>query len=435
MLSEGLEPPMLDPKSSVISISPRERSFVSIRKWAGRLAHLALRLKAMNPMLKKLQASWHGPGVEIILKDQTYQLGEGTPKTKLIIKNPSVLRRLPLSPSLAFGEAYMNGGIIVEGSLLDILEGFNRSRASFPPLARLASGLMGSLPISTRRAAKNAQHHYDIGNDFYKLWLDKNRVYSCAYFLHEDDDLDTAQQQKLELICRKARLAPGHTLLDIGCGWGGLMFHAVNKYGVHATGITPAKEQASFIEEKARQEGLQDKIKVIRGDWRSLSGKYDRIISVGMFEHVGKRQYAAFFKKWRELLKDNGVSFLHTIGRMSPAAGDPWITKYIFPGGYLPSLEQMAAPIAGHGMLITDVENLWHHYDLTLQRWLKNFEQHVPEITKMFDEKFVRMWRLYLLGSISTFRWGGIHLWQLVILPSKSSPWPLNREVNATSKS
>lgn len=392
-------------------------------------------------ILKKLQSHWQGPPIEIVLKNKRYKLGQGTADTKLIFHDPAVLRRLPLAPSLTFGEAYMNGGIEVQGNLFDILEGFHRSRVSFSFWPEFLGQLWSDYPISPRRATKNAQHHYDIGNDFYALWLGQERVYSCAYFLHENDDLDTAQQQKLELICRKARLQPGNTLLDIGCGWGGLMFHAVKNYGVHATGITPASKQADFIEAKAKQAGLEDKIKVIRGDWRSLSGKYDRIISVGMFEHVGKRQYAVFFQKWRELLTDDGVSLLHTIGRMSPAGGDPWINKYIFPGGYLPSLEQMTVPIAKQDMLITDIENLWHHYDLTLQHWLENFEKHVPEITNMFDEKFVRMWRLYLAGSISAFRWGNIHLWQLVILPSKiprlpagRSPWPLNREVHVAAK-
>lgn len=384
----------------------------------------------MNTILKKLEKSWQGPAIEIVSKNKSYTLGHGVAKTKLVIKNPAALRRLPLSPSLAFGEAYMNGDIEVEGSLFDILQGFHVSYGLLPSWTKLAREFVGYLPISSHRATANAQHHYDIGNDFYKLWLGKQRVYSCAYFLNENDDIDTAQEQKLELLCRKARLQPGNTLLDIGCGWGGLMFHAVKKYGVHATGITPAGQQADFIEDKAKQAGLQDRIKVIRGDWRELKGKYNRIISVGMFEHVGKRQYTEFFAKWRELLADDGVSFLHTIGRMAPAGGDPWINKYIFPGGYLPSLDQMAAPIARQGMMVTDIENLWQHYDLTLQRWLENFENHVPEVTRMFDEKFVRMWRLYLAGSISAFRWGGIHLWQLVILPSKSSFWPLNREVN-----
>ncbi len=389
----------------------------------------------INTILNKLQSRWQGPPITVEIKGKSYQLGQGTPKTRLIIKNPSVLPRFLFSTSLAFGEAYMNGGIEVQGDLLDILEGYHSSRVAFPPLARPMSNTVGNLPISVKRAAKNAQHHYDIGNDFYKLWLGKERVYSCAYFLNKKDDIDTAQEQKLELVCRKARLQPGHTLLDIGCGWGGLMFHAVRSYGVHATGITPANEQANFIEAKAKEEGLQNKINVIRDDWRSLKGKYDRVVSIGMFEHVGKRQYSAFIKKWRELLQEDGVSLLHTIGRMSPSGSDPWVTKYIFPGGYLPTLSHMTDPIAKHDMLVADIENLWQHYDLTLQHWLKNFEEHVPEITKMFDEKFVRMWRLYLAGSISMFRWGSIHLWQAVILPSKKSPWPLNREVNAAQRS
>lgn len=390
----------------------------------------------LNLILKKLQGTWQGPGLAVEVKGQTYTLGQGPAKTKLIIKNPRALHRLPLSPSLAFGEAYMNGDIVVEGSLLDLLEGFHMSKGFAPPLARLLSNFIGNLPVSTDRAVKNAQHYYDIGNDFYALWLDKTRTYSCAYFLNQDDDLDTAQQQKLDLICRKVRLVAGNTLLDIGCGWGGLMFHAVKNYGVHATGITPAHEQANYIEAKAKAEGLEDKIKVIRGDWRRLAPRsspsgvgWDRLISVGMFEHVGKRQYDAFFHTWQQLLADNGVSLLHTIGRMSPASGDRWISKYIFPGGYLPALSHLTTGAAKHGLLVADLENLWQHYDLTLQRWHENFERHVPAVTNMFDEKFVRMWRLYLLGSISAFRWGGIHLWQAVLLPSKRSPWPLNREI------
>lgn len=390
----------------------------------------------LNLILKKLHGTWHGPPIAVEVKGHTYALGEGSAKTKLIVKNPAALRRLPISPSLAFGEAYMNGDVIVEGNLMDILEGFSQSKARFSHLPRLLGPLLRGFPISPQRAVQNAQHHYDIGNDFYALWLDKTRTYSCAYFLNQDDDLDTAQQQKLDLICRKARLQAGHTLLDIGCGWGSLMFHAVKKYGVHATGITPATQQADFIEAKARQAGLLDKIKVIRGDWRRLvprsspSGEgYDRVISIGMFEHVGLRQYNQFFRLWRSLLADDGVSLLHTIGRMSPGIGDPWINQYIFPGGYLPALSHLATGAAKHNLIVADLENLWQHYDFTLQRWHENFERHVPEITSMFDEKFVRMWRLYLLGSLSMFRWGGIHLWQVVLLPGKHSPWPLNREV------
>ena len=388
--------------------------------------------------INKLKRNWQGPAIDVVIGGQTYTLGKGLPagmqgtsRTELIVKNSAFLRRLPISPSLAFGEAYMNGGIEVQGDLMHILEGFHKSSDLLPNFAHVSMKVMTSLRINGAKAAANARHHYDIGNDFYALWLDKERTYSCAYFLNQDDDIDTAQQQKLELICRKARLQAGNTLLDIGCGWGSLMFHAVKHHGVHATGITPANEQADFIEARARQEGLDDKIKVIRGDWRELEGKYDRIISVGMFEHVGRRQYNQFFAKWRRLLKEDGVSFLHTIGRMDPSTGnDPWVNRYIFPGGYLSSLSAIAAPIADQDMVVSDIENLWQHYDLTLQRWLAGFENHRSEVRSMFDEEFVRMWRLYLTSSIAAFRWGGFQLWQFVILPEKSSVCPLNREVN-----
>ncbi len=296
--------------------------------------------------MKQLNRHWEGPAVEVVVADRRYHLGGGHSEVEITIRRPSLLREIWLSPVLAFGEAYMRGEIEVRGSLKTLMRAFHLTRPEelSPWYCRFVTWLR-QLPrsISPQRAVANARHHYNIGNDFFSLWLDPTLTYSCAYYLRDTDDLATAQRQKLELLCRKARLAAGQNLLDIGCGWGGLLIHAARHYGVHATGITPAEDQADYIEALARAEGLQDRVRVLRTGWRGVEGKYDRIISVGMFEHVGLKQYRDFFRLWYELLAVGGLSILHTIGRMQPLCTDPWIDKYIFPGGYLPTLAQIAA--------------------------------------------------------------------------------------------
>ncbi len=281
-------------------------------------------------------------------------------------------------------------------------------------------------------AISNARHHYDLGNDFYRLWLDPSLTYSCAYFLRDTDDLATAQQQKLELLCQKARLAPGHTLLDIGCGWGSLLIHAARHYGVQATGVTPAKEQADYIEALAQREGLAKRIRVLRTGWRAIEGKFDRIISVGMFEHVGVKQYQQFFHHWRELLADGGLSILHCIGHTRPAPIDPWIDKYIFPGGCLPTLTQIAQLSAEAGLCVLDVENLKQHYAQTLDHWIENFNSAIEPIVASRGSEFARMWSLYLHGSQAGFRSGDLQLWQTVLAKDHDHPWPLNRQINVS---
>jgi cyclopropane-fatty-acyl-phospholipid synthase len=383
-------------------------------------------------LFEYLQKHWQGPALHIELEGKRRVIGQGTPRMTIIVYHPRSLWRLPFSPSLAFGEAYMRGDLEVQGSLEDLLEGFYRSYQGFEktPLARvLQLWKRGTGSIGVRQAIKNAQHHYDIGNEFYKLWLDPSLTYSCAYFFHENDSLEKAQEQKRELLCRKLRLKPGQTVLDIGCGWGALLFHMAEKYNVMATGITPAEEQANYIETEAKRRGLQDKIKVIRGDWRSLTGSYDRIVSVGMFEHVGQAQYAEFFEKWQQLLASHGISVLHTIGIMNGVGADPWIDKYIFPGGWLPALRQLTTAAEQARLNIVDTENLWQHYAKTLAHWSANFQAHREQVVKMYDEKFARMWELYLAGSEGGFRWGGLQLWQVVMIKDKEAPWPLNREV------
>lgn len=381
----------------------------------------------MNRIIQIFQKHWHGPALTIEIAGKEIVLGQGQPTTRVVVKDPRILVKILRSPSLAFGEGYMKGDIVIEGELEDVLAGFYQTSKKLQTtwLTRVKNLLPDK--ISVKQAMANAQHHYDVGNEFYKLWLDPRMVYSCAVFLQESDTLAKAQEQKLDLLCRKVNLQRGQTLLDIGCGWGGLLFHAAEKYGAIVTGITPAKEQAAHIRAEIQKRGLEKQVTVIEGDWRTLEGHYDRIISVGMFEHVGQAQYEEFFAVWNTLLAPGGVSLLHTIGRMKEERTDPWVRTYIFPGGFLPTLAEVSAIIGSQGMVITDVENLWQHYAKTLKHWSQNFLAARDQVVAMHGEEFARMWYLYLEGSRAGFLYGSMQLWQIVILKDKSSPWPLNR--------
>ncbi len=335
---------------------------------------------------------------------------------------------------MAFGEAYMRGDIEVRGSLGSLMEAVYLTNPwSHAPWHRRLFSWLGnriSKSVSPNRAVANARHHYNLGTDFFQLWLDPTLTYSCAYFLSDADALGTAQHQKLELLCRKAKLKRGQTLLDIGCGWGSLLIHAARFYGVQATGVTPADNQADYVRAIVRREGLDDRVRVVKADWRNLEGQFDRVISVGMFEHVGEKQYAEFFRRWRELLAPGGLSILHTIGRMLPDVPDQWIEKYIFPGGYLPTLGQIAEHAAKASMFVIDVENLRRHYARTLDHWIANFQRSQEKIIKLRGEEFARMWSLYLHGSRAGFRCGDLELWQTVLAKDQRHSWPLNRDAN-----
>lgn len=390
-------------------------------------------------ILNYFATRWKGPAVAVQVGGTTTTFGSGTPETTIHIKNPAVIRRLTMKPSLAFGEGYMRGDIEVEGNLMDVLQGFyllmgDTRGTAISQITEMARRFTMT-PVSPNAGVKNAEHHYNVGNDFYKLWLDPSLAYTCAYYANEDDDLETAQRQKFELVCRKARLQPGQKVVDLGCGWGGLMFHAVEHYDVHATGYVAAREQATYIEEEAKRRGLEDKITVHCADWRDATGTFDRVLSVGMLEHVGLKRYAQFFGLVKSLLSEKGIALVHTIGRMQPSAiSDPWIDKYIFPGYFVPAPEEMAHYAAAAGLHITDLENLWQHYTKTLHHWAENYDKHREKIIEMYGEEFDRMWWLYLLGSEAAFKWGALNLWQIVVTKDKQVPWPLQREVGVGKK-
>ncbi len=358
--------------------------------------------------------------------------GRGEPMFKLHFKTPESGRRLLSSGSLGFGESYMSGEIDIEGDLQQLFR-----LATAPSFAMLKLSWITKMDIVLRhlftlnrlgRAAKNISHHYDRGNAFYQLWLDKSMTYSCAYFRHPNDSLEKAQQQKYEHICKKLLLQKNDTLLDIGCGWGGMLIYAAKKYGVNGLGCTLSKPQVEYAQERIRKERLQQRIQVIYQDYRQLQGTFDKVVSIGMFEHVGKKYIPIFMDHVRKLLNRGGIGLLHTIGKEKDEPGDPWVRKYIFPGGYIPRLGEIIDAMGKHGLVPLDIENLRLHYARTLEHWAKRYEKNTEKITAMFDEKFVRMWRMFLNASIAGFRHGTTRLYQITFTHGLNNDLPWTRE-------
>ena len=348
----------------------------------------------------------------------------------------TVLWRLLYNPDLYLGEAYMDGTLTVEN---DDIYGFvellliNLSQQSnalhyhwLARFRRLWRGLAQFNPIE--RARKNVVHHYDLSTDLYALFLDKDRQYSCAYFRGPDDDIEAAQDNKKALIAAKLLLKPGHRVLDIGCGWGGLGLYFAQAHRAHVSGVTLSQEQHQIAEERARKEGFAAEAHFRLQDYRQVSGTFDRIVSVGMFEHVGVPHYQEFFAAIHRMLDENGVALLHTIGRADgPGASNPWLAKYIFPGGYSPALSEITTVIEQSGLYITDIE-IWRlHYAETLRVWRERFEAHLDQVRKIYDERFCRMWRYYLVISELAFRHNGHVVFQIQ-LAKKQNAVPLTRD-------
>ena len=338
------------------------------------------------------------------------------------------------NPSLRFGDAYADGTIEVEGDLGKLMEFLLRRDPGdlSPRLGRrlVAVATARLLSNSPFRARKNAAYHYDLGNEFFRLWLGRTMAYSCAYFRDPTDDIDTAQEQKFHHICEKLRLEPGLTLLDIGCGWGGLAAYAATHYGVRVVGITLSEAQKRGAEEMLRAQGLDSRVTIRIQDYRELAPDrpFDRIVSVGMFEHVGRRLIPRYLRETARLLAPGGVGLLHTIGRVTPSPMDSWIVTRVFPGAYFPSLAEVVAPMGKRGLHPTDVEALGRHYAMTLDRWGEALERVAPAVTRMYDARFVRMWRLYLQASAAAFRVGNVTLWQIQFTQGPPATLPLTRD-------
>jgi len=337
------------------------------------------------------------------------------PDVTMRLTDPTLYRTLFTNPELAAGEAYMDGRMSFENSTLrDFLTLFSMNRlslGSYPlqkALRTVSRGLkrfQQANPIG--RAQRNVAHHYDIGNDFYRLFLDRGMQYSCAYFTSDDNTLEEAQQNKLRLIASKLALKPGQKVLDIGCGWGDMVLYLARMADIQAVGVTLSVEQCKLANEKARALGLADRVRFELRDYRELTERFDRIVSVGMFEHVGVHHYGEFFAKVNELMTDDGVMLLHSIGHMSPpGTASPWLRKYIFPGAYSPALSEVFTAVEQNSLWVTDCEFLRLHYAKTLAHWESRFQANRAKVAEMYDERFCRMWEFYLISAEMMFRTG-----------------------------
>ena len=365
------------------------------------------------------------------------QYGDGkAPHVRLAIADKGTARRVFLNPGLALGEAYMDGLIRVEqGDIYDFLDlcfanlGWDMPgsfRRMARGLSRLGRRVAQYNPI--RRARQNVAHHYDLSDNLYDLFLDSDRQYSCAYYLRPGDSLEQAQAQKKRHIASKLLLKPGQKVLDIGSGWGGLGLYLAQVADADVTGLTLSQEQHKVSNRRARDNGLGDRVRFEFRDYRQEYGRYDRIVSVGMFEHVGIGHYRTYFEKLRDLLADDGVALLHTIGRADgPGSTNAWIRKYIFPGGYSPALSEIVPVIERVGLHITDIEILRLHYAETLKAWRRRFNANRKRIAEIYDERFCRMWEFYLAASEATFRHSG-HVNFQIQLAKKVDTVPLTRD-------
>ncbi|WP_440931452.1 class I SAM-dependent methyltransferase [Candidatus Pelagibacter sp.] len=361
-----------------------------------------------------------------------YIIGEPKKKEPITIKllDKKLHYKFLINPDLYFGEAYTDGTLQIENSditeFLDIAL-MNIGRNEFNYLSYLMNRLRGSYRYLTnfnfiKKSKMNVSHHYDISDDLYDLFLDPKRQYSCGYFKNENDDLETAQNNKIQHIIKKLNIKKDQKVLDIGCGWGGLALEIAKKTDCEVTGITLSENQLKYASQKAKELNLDNQVKFKLIDYRELNEKFDRIVSVGMFEHVGRKFYKKFFKQVERLLKDDGVSLIHTIGSvMPPRDPHPWITKYIFPGGYTPSLSEVTKPVEKAGLVISDIEVLKLHYSYTLRNWKLNCLKNKEKIIKMFDEKFFRMWEFYLAGCEMAFKWGDQVVYQFQLTKNYTS--------------
>jgi cyclopropane-fatty-acyl-phospholipid synthase len=351
---------------------------------------------------------------------------EGTsaePAVTIRLHDPALHRQMFLNPMLVTGEAFMEGRLTVEdGDIYDFVRLASMNLGWGTPdhwvqevlhhIRRLSRRAAQYNPV--HRARANVAHHYDLSGELYRLFLDTDQQYSCAYFRDPGDSLDTAQLQKKHHLAGKLLLKPGQRVLDIGCGWGGLALYLAQLGDVDVTGVTLSEEQHKVASQRAADLDLSDRVHIELKDYRQVGGTFDRIVSVGMFEHVGIGHYEAFFDKVANLLSDDGVAVLHTIGRADgPGSTNPWIRKYIFPGGYCPALSEVSPVIERAGLYITDVEVLRLHYAETLRHWRLRFNANRDKVRALYDERFCRMWELYLAGSECAFRYGGHVVFQI----------------------
>ena len=374
----------------------------------------------------------HDGFILIDYDSKKHVIGKPVKENPIIIKllDKNLNYKLLLNPDLYFGEAYTNGSVIIEnGTLTEFLDIALRNigRAETNSYNALINKIRGTYRFLTnfnlkKKSKSNVAHHYDISEKLYDLFLDEKRQYSCAYFKNENDTLEQAQNNKIDHIIKKLNLKPNQKVLDIGSGWGTLALEIAKKSKCEVIGVTLSENQLKYSIDKAKENGLENQVQFRLMDYRDLNEKFDRIVSVGMFEHVGRKFYNTYFNSVSKLLNEEGVALIHTIGSVNPPRDPhPWITKYIFPGGYTPSLSEVAKPIEKSGLIISDLEVWRMHYCHTLRNWKERFLDKREQVLEMFDEKFLRMWEFYLAGCEMAFKWGDQVVFQMQLIKKHSA--------------
>ena len=376
-------------------------------------------------LLRRIQQGVAGAPLRFLLWDG-YDVSphSGPPVATIVIKNRPALFKWLMDPELNFGEAYMFGAVDIRGDLVRLLEEVYRA---WPEVKR-RSWWLRQTSNDVGAARENVHRHYDLGNEFYRLWLDRQMVYTCAYFPEPDCALEEAQVAKMDLVCRKLQLRPGERVVEAGCGWGALALHMAKQHGVSVRAFNLSAEQIAYARERAAIEGLADRVVFIEDDYRNVTGKCDAFVSVGMLEHVGLPEFPALGRVIDRSLTDRGRGLLHFIGRNRPMPLNAWIRRRIFPGAYTPTLgEVFERVLEPHEFSVLDVENLRLHYAKTLEHWSQGFNARAAEVARMFDEPFVRAWRLYLAGSQAAFNTGCMQLFQVVFARGMSNAIPWTR--------
>ena len=377
-------------------------------------------------------------------KERLYGRDDGTGRrVTLRLADPKVVRDVLKHPKVGIGEAYMDGRLkLEEGDILSLLDlvssnaPWEAGGAARKSIARGGGKLLGKLARlnDRRRSRRNVAHHYDIGNDLYALFLDSDLQYSCAYFTDLSNSLEQAQADKKAHIAAKLHLKPGQKVLDIGCGWGGMALYLNRAADVDVLGITLSEEQLKVARRRAEETGVADRVKFQLMDYRKVRGPFDRIVSVGMFEHVGPPHYLTFFRKCRELLAEDGVMLLHTIGRMGgPGVTDAWTSKYIFPGGYIPALSEVVRASERAKLIAADVEMLRLHYAYTLEQWYRRLTDRRAEVEALYDARLFRMFQFYLAGALVSFRHGGMINYQVQYIRDRHA-LPITRDYMAEAE-
>jgi len=383
-------------------------------------------------LLSRLSTFLGEPPIELAVRGRALVApARETAVARVTFASRKTLLSILADPPLRFGDAYSDGSVTIDGDLVQLLEAVYRAGDASPKPASLLRRATGALHRPHRNtlagSRDNIHHHYDIGNEFYSLWLGDTMAYTCAYYATPTATLDEAQTAKMHHVCRKLRLKSGESVVEAGCGWGVFALHMARHYGVRVRAFNISHEQVAYARARAAREGLAGQVEYVEDDYRNISGRYDAFVSVGMLEHVGVSNYTTLGDVARRALGGRGRGLIHSIGRNYPAALQPWIQRRIFPGAHPPSLSEMTAIFEPWNLSVLDVENLRLHYAQTLRDWLALYEAAQERVRAMFDERFVRMWRLYLAGSVAGFTTGTLQLFQVLFAPGESNDVPLTR--------